>query len=182
MIYTRRYSQNLDYTKANSARNTLPAEVSSAGYLEGSRMYKVERIFNVLALAFGIIYTIASLKLPRAPVGDPMGPIYFPLGLGIFMAVLGALMLITSKKDDSARHENFQKKNFTIVIIIVALGIAYSFLFNKLGFIASTLLFLLALLFLINGPKSWLKNILISVIFTVGIWLLFERVFLITLP
>lgn len=145
-------------------------------------MRKVERIFNVLVLAFGVVYTVASLKLPRAPVGDPMGPIYFPLGLGMLTILLGGLMLTTTKKDDSTHHEKFQKKNVEMILIVVALGIAYSFFFNKLGFIPSTLLFLAALLFLMNGLKSWIKNILISLLFTVGIWFLFEKVFLITLP
>ncbi len=153
------------------------------GVLEGLTMNKGERILSLAVLSFGIIFTIVSLRLPRAPVGDPMGPIYFPLGLGMLMSIIGFLMLI-SRKSEETNHSSrkLSKKALYTILLTVALGIMYAFIFNRLGFAVSTLIFLGTLLFIINGPKKWLTNISATVLFTVGIWYLFEKIFLITLP
>ncbi|MDK2885129.1 tripartite tricarboxylate transporter TctB family protein [Pseudothermotoga sp.] len=56
-----------------------------------------EKILAIVVLSFGVMYIITTLGLPRAPVGNPMSPLYFPIGLGILMSVLGFLMLIRTE-------------------------------------------------------------------------------------
>ena len=38
------------------------------------------------------------------------------------------------------------------------------------------------MLFLVNGVKGWIANIAVSVIFSVGVWYVFTKMFLFTLP
>jgi putative tricarboxylic transport membrane protein len=50
------------------------------------------------------------------------------------------------------------------------------------GFIPSTLVFLGAMLFLINGSRAWKLNAVITLGFTFGAWYVFVRLFQINLP
>lgn len=142
-----------------------------------------DRYLSVAVLAFGVIYTIAAWNLPRAPVGNPLGPVYFPLGLGLLVTIIGFLMLLQSLK---MRHEEraplkLGKSAFQILATLV-LCVAYSLMFNKLGFLFSSFVFLSALLILLNGLRKWLMSLSISILYTAGVWYLFEKVFLINLP
>ena len=38
------------------------------------------------------------------------------------------------------------------------------------------------MLFLVNGIKGWLANIITAVIYSVGVWYIFEKVFQLSLP
>ncbi len=44
---------------------------------------------GIVSIILGIVYIIQTLALPRASIGSPMSPLYFPLGLGVSMVVLG---------------------------------------------------------------------------------------------
>lgn len=142
-----------------------------------------DRYLSVAVLTFGVIYTIAAWNLPRALVGNPFGPVYFPFGLGLLVTIIGFLMLLQSLK---MRHEEraplkLGKSAFQILSTL-ALCVVYALMFNRLGFLFSSFVFLSVLLILLNGPRKWLMSLTISILYTVGIWYLFEKVFLINLP
>lgn len=156
-------------------------------FTEGLKMEKKkDRWLAVVVLAFGIIYVVTTLNLPRAPVGNPMGPLYFPLGFGILTIVIGSIMLFQSIGHEkvSAHGEEVTKKSkqYLYVFFGVILCVAYAILFDLTGFIASTLIFLTVFLFMLNGPRRWIANLSIALLYTVGVWYLFEKVFLISLP
>lgn len=141
-----------------------------------------DRYLSVVVLGFGVIYTIAAWNLPRAPVGNPLGPVYFPLALGLFVTVIGFLMLLQSLKAHHEEHAAKSGRYASRVLTVLAFCVAYALMFNRLGFLFSSFVFLSALLMLLNGFKKWLMNFSISILYTVGIWYLFEKVFLINLP
>lgn len=140
---------------------------------------------GVFTTIIGVIYFIMAIRIPLAPMGDPMGPKYFPIGLGATMSISGVAMLFIGyfeRKAASNESNTHNNKNYILIIIAVVISLAYAALFYKLGFLIATMLFLGSLMFVINGKQAWLTNIIITVIFTVGIQLVFERIFLIALP
>ncbi|ABV32611.1 MULTISPECIES: tripartite tricarboxylate transporter TctB family protein [Pseudothermotoga] len=139
-----------------------------------------EKILAIVVLSFGVMYIITTLGLPRAPVGNPMSPLYFPIGLGILMSVLGFLMLI--RTEGSKVRKEVPKRSYFMILTILCACFAYAMLFKIIGFVASTMLFLVGLLFLLNGYKKWLINIIVAISYTFGIWYVFEKIFMISLP
>ncbi|MEJ5228422.1 MAG: tripartite tricarboxylate transporter TctB family protein [Pseudothermotoga sp.] len=147
---------------------------------------KKDRWLAIVVLTFGIIYVVTTLNLPRAPVGNPMGPLYFPLGFGILTIVVGSIMLFQNmghEKVSGQEKEVIKKpKRYLQVFFGVLLCLSYAVLFDLIGFVVSTLFFLVAFLFILNGGKKWFVNLSIAFLYTVGVWYLFEKVFLISLP
>lgn len=147
-------------------------------------MERKEKWLAATVLAFGTVYTVTTLKLPRAVVGNPMGPLYFPLAFGILTIVIGLVMLIQDLRNmESSTHEKKAAKKGALNIVFGAsLCLVYALLFSRIGFFISTVLFLTTFLFMLNGPKRWFMNVSVAVLYTVGVWYLFEKVFLIDLP
>jgi len=149
---------------------------------------------GALAVLIGVVYSAQALRLPRAMIGNPWAPTYFPLGIGVIMTILGAALCLRNlhrrKPAEQAENQATQAhdkpavdKEFPrLALCTIGLCILYAAIFSRLGFIVSTLLFLGAMLFLVNGKRGWVANILVSVVFTFGTWLTFERLLMIHLP
>jgi len=134
----------------------------------------------------GLCIVVGSLLLPKALFGDPDGPKYFPLLVGAVMAVMSLVdfgMEWKKRRENqglSARLKAGRAPRLLIGSILISL--VYSFIFEKAGFLVSTILFLGAELFLVNGRRKWLANILVAVLFTLALWYAFARLLGINLP
>lgn len=143
---------------------------------------------GLAALIIGVVYSLQAYALPRAPIGDPMAPVYFPLGLGVLMAVLGALTFVVEARkglnsDDKEKRPKFQWQNLKLIFYVTVLCLLYAYFFDHLGFVFSTLPFLLAMLLVVNAGKDKIKlNVIITLVFTFGMWYVFNHIFQITLP
>ncbi len=157
--------------------------VNPAGF-GGILMKTKDSYLAIAVLAFGLIYTMGAWRLPRAPVGNPFGPVYFPLGLGLLVSLIGLLMLIQSFKSDQEEHKPTSKRGgYAVrVLIAVSLCVGYALMFNRLGFVISTFVFLSVFLMFLNGLKKWLLSASVAFLYTIGVWYLFEKIFLINLP
>jgi len=69
-----------------------------------------------------------------------------------------------------------------LIISTLVLAIIYAFVFEKIGFLISTILFLGGLLFVINGRKKWVTNIVISFVFSFTAWYAFSQLLKVSLP
>jgi putative tricarboxylic transport membrane protein len=139
------------------------------------------------AFFLGIVYAIQAFNLPKAMIGNPWAPVYFPIGLGILMACLGLLQIVLEarkglKNLEGVKRPKFQASSLKLIFGAAALCILYALIFEKLGFIISTLIFLGALLFLINGTRAWKLNAILTLGFTFGTWYTFVKLFQINLP
>jgi|GEM_PF-319437 Tripartite tricarboxylate transporter TctB family. len=141
---------------------------------------------GLVAVAIGILYGFQAYNLPRAPIGNPMAPLYFPLGLAGFMILLGAITFAVEaakglNADDKAKRPQFHLKSVALIFYMVALCVIYAFIFDHAGFVISTIFFLLASLFVINPGKAKL-NLVVTMVFSIGMWYIFNDIFQITLP
>ncbi|MBN2899286.1 MAG: tripartite tricarboxylate transporter TctB family protein [Clostridia bacterium] len=142
----------------------------------------------IVVILFGMLYLTMSLKLPKASIGNAMDPIYFPLGLSIMLLVIGALLLIKSDKSHIDRifkgmkHQTEKEKQVTkMVSFTCAIAIIYGLIFEHVGFVLATFFFMMSILYMTNGKKH-LTNVLVSGIFSLGIFALFNYALGIPLP
>ncbi len=152
-------------------------------------------ISSVCVTAVGLIYTISALMLPAAAMGRPNEPKIFPALLGFSLIILGFALVIQEIQNrkhqaqetaDGAERSNgnnikFGKSEKQIALTLLN-GLVYSLLFNPIGYIISTILFLTCELFIFDGPKIWKKALLIAVIFSVVAYVIFDLLLGIYLP
>lgn len=141
---------------------------------------------GLVAVIVGVVYAFQSYALPRAPIGNPMAPIYFPLGLGVLMAFLGALVFVIEaakglNADDKSKRPRFHLKSLSLIFYVVILCFIYAVIFDYAGFVFSTIGFLLASLLVINPGKAK-QNVIITLCFAFGMYYIFNNLFQITLP
>lgn len=143
---------------------------------------------SIVVLLLGLLYLAMSMSLPKAAIGNAMDPIYFPLGLSIMLIVIGLLLFMRSDKSqlmsvvEEMKNQSPKDKEVTkMVSLTCAAAIAYGLIFEHLGFILSTFLFMMSILLLTNGKKM-LVNTLVAGIFSVSIFALFNYALGIPLP
>jgi len=154
-----------------------------------------DSVVGAAAALLGMVYSLQALRLPKALIGNPWAPMYFPLGIGAVMTILGAVLCLSSlrsarkhktaetrKASESQAKPAVDKEFPRLALGTIGLCVLYAATFMRLGFVVSTLLFLGAMLFLVNGIRRRLTNIIVTAAFTYGIWFAFERLLMIHLP
>ncbi|MGI6775594.1 MULTISPECIES: tripartite tricarboxylate transporter TctB family protein [Acetomicrobium] len=139
-------------------------------------------IIGIAGLTLGISYFIQSLNLPKAFIGNPWAPIYFPLSLGVLMILCSAILLVESLRRRKKSEKFSARVPWFLIIGTMSIGSVYAVLFNRIGFIPSTIIFIGAMLFLVNGTRGWLLNIILTVCLTLSVWYCFEKVLYISMP
>ncbi|MCX7827764.1 MAG: tripartite tricarboxylate transporter TctB family protein [Thermanaerothrix sp.] len=139
------------------------------------------------AILIGVVYTIQAFMLPKAMVGNPWAPLYFPIGLGLLMVALGGILVLLEvrkglKPSGGTSMVHFNPSSLRLIAGTSAACVVYAAMFERIGFVPSTALFLGAMLFMVNGIKSWKLNLVISAAFTAGAWYTFVKLFQINLP
>lgn len=168
--------------------------------LTSSKIDSAQTISLITAAAcivLGIIYSIMTLDLKKAAVGMPNAPKVFPLSLGILIIILGIILMIQQivKIKQSSTGQNVlepapggDKKKFVLedhsrqIIFTVLNGIVYALLFPEIGYVLSTIIFLGVELLLFNGKKKWKTVLIVSVIFSLFIYILFSKLLGVYLP
>ena len=140
-------------------------------------------------MALGGIYLISTFNLPQQTMGDPTGPKAFPFIVAILLLFLGILVLVkefrTSKELKSmlSFQLDAEGKKVLIRIVITSIaGIIYGFLLDPLGYLISTAVFMLGLMFLINTFAKWKQNIMVSISFSLVTYIGFATLLHLSLP
>ncbi|MDM5201535.1 tripartite tricarboxylate transporter TctB family protein [Fictibacillus enclensis] len=140
----------------------------------------------VLMILISAAFLIGSFMLPKANLGNPNGPLYFPMGLSIFMLILSIIYLFKELKTINEVNENIQallnSKAMKLIGVSIVLGVVYSLIFEIVGFLISTIVFLGLLLFYLNGRKKWIINIVVAVGFSFITWYGFSQLLGVSLP
>jgi putative tricarboxylic transport membrane protein len=140
----------------------------------------------IFVIVIGIIFLIATINLPKANLGNPNGPIYFPMGISILLLILGVIYFFQELKNLDKDNEKIRQllsgRVPKLVGWTIVLGIGYTLIFDRIGFLFSTILFLGALLFLINGVKKWKVNIIVTLLFSYISWYSFSELLGVSLP
>jgi len=126
---------------------------------------------GLMFIVTGIAFAWGALTYSFGSSARP-GPGYFPFGLGVLMALLGAFVLfeaLTIETDDGEPVGKFAWK--PLVTILVAVGL-FGFLLPKLG-MALTIPILVMVSSLAGDEFHWRDAVINSVVLTFGSWVIF---------
>ncbi|MDR1649021.1 MAG: tripartite tricarboxylate transporter TctB family protein [Synergistaceae bacterium] len=148
-----------------------------------------DTVVGLFSLIVGGLYGAETLRIRSATIGNPWAPRVFPLGISLFLMVLGLAVLLFDRKNakieggGSASKRAAKDPGYVKLIVgaVILCGL-YGFVFEPFGYILSTLCFMFLLLMLVNEPNRWAANAVITLIFTFALWGTFVYVFDIALP
>lgn len=128
-----------------------------------------------------LIYLFAA-KLPQVDTG--LGAGGFPQFVAVCMGGLGLLLSAVSfikLRAEGDTHINLHKREVLLAAALVAGFAVYLMVVRFLGYLIATPIFFF-LFGIIYGDRKWLRLALVSISFTIAVYLLFEKVFYIILP
>ncbi len=133
-------------------------------------------VSSLFLLAFGLFICIFSLKYGVGRLGAP-GPGFLSLLSGFILIILSSILLIsTVKKEKKAEKQaaNFfpEKDSLRKTSISVLILLAYSIVLESLGFVVTTLLFMLFVLRFVES-QSQKTTVIAALLATVFSYLLF---------
>ncbi|WP_453990579.1 tripartite tricarboxylate transporter TctB family protein [Bacillus nitroreducens] len=143
-------------------------------------------IIPTISILISIFYFISTINLPKAKLGDPNGPMYFPLIVSIFLFVVSVIYFIKEFKHHYPKNDEvqllFKGRAPFLIISTLVLSLIYTLIFERFGFLLSTILFMMAILFIVNGKEKWKVNISVAVLFSLGAWYAFTQLLDVSLP
>jgi putative tricarboxylic transport membrane protein len=140
-----------------------------------------DRYCSLFFLVIGIGFVFESTRISESAYGSNVGPNIFPMGLGILLMLLSLRLFYETfrypKKSDNT-PSGLDYKRFLIIVLSAVL---YGLLLETLGYVVTTFAFLLVGFQVINPGGLW-KSVLISGVFSFGVYYLFVEVLQGSLP
>lgn len=141
-----------------------------------------ESIFFLIISIFMVIY---SLKTHYSTVGLQwqISPYLFPLLIAIFIGLLSISLFIDGIRDQKSSNKESKKTEirWKDVLYTIIVSIIYYIAMRLIGFIASTIIFLVSMFLYLGEKRIWLIA-LISIISTLSIYIIFGVLLHVMLP
>jgi putative tricarboxylic transport membrane protein len=135
----------------------------------------IDRIIGAAALLLAAVYLYATAQIPSLEIGDPLGPKAFPRLLGIALIAAALLLFFETRKAGASTDEKAPRGSLHHLWLIggvIAWTALYFGVFDLAGYLLSTTIYLLVLTSVFNRGKR-MANILTSVLFALGSYILF---------
>ncbi|WLR61410.1 tripartite tricarboxylate transporter TctB family protein [Guptibacillus hwajinpoensis] len=139
----------------------------------------VERKIAIVLLLISILYLFLSFQLPAFPYAI-VDADALPKGLGILLAALSILLFILNPTEDRKKSD-IKKDEVLMLVAVASLIFVYILLFELLGFVIVTILFLLVTSRML-GYTKWKTLIAVSIGFTLILYFSFNYLLQIYLP
>ena len=151
-------------------------------------------IIAIVLILFGLITFITSMQYTgKAEMSDDPGPSFLPMLCSGAITILAVIFLITcirNKKPDYVKVEEKEseviegKHDLYRLLITIALLLLYVLTFTRLGFLVSSILYLILqqLVFSEKGSVKWVRILIISIVLPLFCQLLFVNVLNYMLP
>lgn len=157
--------------------------------MEKEKKANFDFLSGSISVIFGLIYGIFSYNLKRSPMGDPFAPSIFPMLLAGGMVVFGVMLMIKSNltstklafakiKEKTTANDILSRK---MIVLTVVAAIVYALIFEHLGYVISTFLFV-GFIMCVLERKKIVKNLIISAIFSCVVYYVFFYLLGISLP
>lgn len=139
-----------------------------------------DRYSSLFFLVIGLGFIYESGKISNSAYGSNVGPDIFPKVLGGILVLLSIRLFYETFKyvSEEKVKKEFDYKRF---LIILGSAVLYALLLETLGYVIMTFLFLVVG-FQVMEKGGWLKTIIISAVFSYGVYYLFVEVLQGTLP
>lgn len=153
-----------------------------------SKLIDNSRLFiSAFGFVVAMVYGMAASRLSIPAFSDPVGPRLFPyiVAAGMCLASLALIVehfAIKQRTADASKAEG-EEPDGVITVAFAALGMlaVYYVVFDYLGFLVATALFLIAFLSYSNRGQ-WTVNILVALLFPIAAYLLLDTAFGARLP
>ena len=147
----------------------------------------------------GLIYFLLSFQIQLTSIDKLVGSRLFPQIIGILIMFFSGWLVIDNlmknKKSEKAERQitedgkaltdNKPKSNNKNTFLVLTSLAAYIFLMEKIGFLVSTLIYLISQMALLEKGKenrNYLKYLVVAIISSIAIYVLFTTVFNMVLP
>lgn len=146
----------------------------------------MELVFNGFLLIVLVIFFAASTNFADVVVSsDRLGASGFPQIIIIISIILLAYITFNNIKErrnvDEKEKFDFRDEGFKRMILSIGLLTLYIFSMNTIGFIIGTFIFSLVVI-RVMGYKDTMKTLIFSLVLTLGVTLIFGKVFYVSLP
>ncbi len=120
----------------------------------------------VILLSFSIVYGIGAQHLPKAHLEEVIEANVYPFVLAVLLAGLSLLLLLRSLRANERSIGSWLPPRDIVcqIVFLFAALTAYVVLFQTLGYLASTVLFMVGTLKFIDRRRSLINVILFSVL------------------
>jgi putative tricarboxylic transport membrane protein len=131
-------------------------------------------------LVSGMFFLVGSTGISKSSYGSNVGPSIFPFGLGAILIFLSMLVIYKAR---NYRHAPATKgiRDYRRFALVLSATVVYVFVFEPLGYVISTFLFL-TFVFQVMERKKLLHTLIISGLFSFSVYYLYVIVFQGTLP
>jgi putative tricarboxylic transport membrane protein len=142
------------------------------------------KTFDTLAgcvfLIVGMFFITASMGISKSSYGSNVGPNIFPLGLGAILVML-SLIVIYKARGYQVLPQEKERRDYKRFVLVLAATFIYILLFEPLGYVISTFLYL-TLFFQVMERNKLLYAILIAAFFSLVVYTVYVIVLQGTLP
>jgi putative tricarboxylic transport membrane protein len=140
-----------------------------------------DRVIFVCILVLAGIYFYATEQLPSLEIGDPLGPKAFPRLLGVALVITAGILLLEILRAPkrvaapAATPETARSNRgaYLVIAAVVVWTFLYFLVFETLGYVIATTIYLFALTSYFNAGK-WVTNAVTSALFCVGSYWMFK--------
>jgi putative tricarboxylic transport membrane protein len=143
-------------------------------------MRRCERIAATFFIFFGVGAAAVAYRMGFGNLHQP-GPGFFPFWLSAFLAALGFIYFLTRVGSDSKPERLWEKGVWVRPFLAALVMFLYAVLMGEIGFFSTSFLLFLAWLIIIEREK-WLAVCLVSIIGTIGFYLVFAVFLKVSLP
>lgn len=148
-------------------------------------------VVSIFYIVLAIAVLVLSKRLPKSAVME-IGPDFMPTVVSVIILILAGILLFLSVKNFKMHAEEAEKSgkdtsDYKRVLASLVLALVYVNVLKPVGFILSTLVYLvLQIIVLAPDDKRTKKDIILylvlDVVFTIIVYLLFRYGFKIVLP
>lgn len=135
---------------------------------------------GVMFVAVGLGFAWGATTYSFGSSARP-GPAYFPFGLGILLAIMGAMVWFASVTVETDDGEPIGAIAWKPLIIITGAVVMFGFILPRLGLLLSLPL-LIIVAALAGDEWHWKDSIISVVVLTLGSWLIFIKGLSLVIP
>jgi putative tricarboxylic transport membrane protein len=142
----------------------------------------INRKIGLVLIGFALFYLILSFRLPEYPYAA-IDADFVPKALG-FLLLLLSVLLFFSKKPETEEEKNKRKipdGEAKTLLTVCSFILVYIFFFELIGFVVMTALFIFITTWYLGYKKKW-TNAIVSVVFSLSIYMMFNYLLQISLP
>ena len=129
-----------------------------------------DRVIFACTIILAVVYLYATTLIPSLEIGDPLGPKAFPRLLGICLLIAAGLLALEMWRDHKAKvpppaeGELAPWRHIGVIAAVTVWTGIYYLVFEKLGYVVATSIYLLALMAWFHRGK-WVSNVITTLLF-----------------